>query len=115
MRIRATCHACDREFLFFELRKVGTGVSDRCPNCHAPLGVQGLLAVRAEQAMAILVGSFDDLAGHQPNFTVHAGSVLRPIENALTPVALPRVPSALGLGSGSGSGSGSGRDGCHPI
>jgi ribosomal protein L34E len=92
MRIRATCHACDRDFLFFELRNVGSGVADRCPNCDRPLGVQGLRAVRAEQAMAILVGALDDLADHHPEFTVHADSVLRPIENALTPLALPPAP-----------------------
>ena len=89
MRIRATCHACDRDFLFFELRNTGIGVADRCPNCDRPLGAQGLLTVRAEQALAILVGSLEDLAGRHPNFTVHAGSVLRPIETALTPLALP--------------------------
>lgn len=89
MRIRATCHACDRDFLFFELRNVGSGVADRCPNCSRPLGVQGLLAVRAEQAMAILVAALDDLADHHPDFTVQADSVLRPIEAVLTPLAAP--------------------------
>lgn len=72
MRIRATCRACERDFLFFELRNTGTGVADRCPNCDRLLGTRGLLAVRAEQALAVLVGSLEELARHDPNFTVHA-------------------------------------------
>lgn len=97
MRIRATCHACHRDFLFFELRNTGTGVADRCPNCHRLLGTRGLLAVRAEQALAVLTGSLEELARHHPNFTVHASSVLGPVENALEtltapPVAEPQEP-----------------------
>lgn len=89
MRIRATCHACNRDFLFFELRKAGTGAADRCPNCDQLLGSRGLLAVRAEQALAVLVGSLEDLARQDPNFTVHAGSVLKPVEDALASITAP--------------------------
>lgn len=89
MRIRATCRACERDFLFFELRNTGTGVADRCPSCDRLLGARGLLAVRAEQALAVLVGSLEDLARHDPNFTVHASTVLRPVETALAGLAAP--------------------------
>jgi hypothetical protein len=91
MRIRATCRACERDFLFFELRNTGTGVSDRCPSCDRLLGVRGLLAVRAEQALAVLVGSLEELARHDPNFTVHASSVLGPVERAVADLATPPV------------------------
>ena len=83
MRIRATCHACSRDFLFFELRNTGAGITDRCPNCDRPLGARGILAVRAEQALAVLVGSLEDLGRSHPNFTVQPGSVLRPVDEAL--------------------------------
>ena len=89
MRIRATCRACERDFLFYELRNTATGVADRCPSCGRPLGVRGLLAVRAEQALAVLVGTLDELARHDPNFTVHPGTVLRPVENALADLVAP--------------------------
>jgi hypothetical protein len=97
MRIRATCRACDRDFLFFELRNTGAGITDRCPSCNRLLGARGLLAVRAEQALAVLVGSLEELARHDPNFTVHAGTVLKPVEDALTtlavgPAAKPEKP-----------------------
>jgi hypothetical protein len=88
MRIRAVCRACERDFLFFELRTT-TGVADRCPNCDRFLGARGILAVRAEQALAVLVGSLDELARHGPNFTVHASTVLTPVENALTELSVP--------------------------
>jgi hypothetical protein len=91
MRIRATCRACERDFLFYELRNAARGVPDHCPNCGRLLGVRGLLAVRAEQALAVLVGSLEELARHDPNFTVHAGSVLRPVENAVADLAAPPV------------------------
>lgn len=89
MRIRATCHACDRDFLFFELRNTGEGIVDSCPNCNRPLGVRGLLTVRAEQALAVLVASLEELARHQPNFTIRASSVTRPVENALADLVAP--------------------------
>ena len=89
MRIRATCHACDQDFLFFELRSIGAGMADCCPNCDRPLGVRGVLAVRAEQALAVLVGSLEELARHDPNFTVRASSVTRPVEIALTTLVAP--------------------------
>ena len=97
MRIRATCHACDRDFLFFELRNTGAGIADRCPNCDRLLGARGVLAVRAEQALAVLVGSLEDLGRSHPNFTVHTGSVLKPVDEALAtltarPAAEPREP-----------------------
>jgi hypothetical protein len=94
MRIRATCRACERDFLFFELRNTGTGVADLCPNCGRLLGARGLLALRAEQALAVLVGSLQELARHDPNFTVHAGTVLRPVENALAGLAAPPADPA---------------------
>ena len=87
MRIRASCDACGRDFLFFELRHVDGRDANRCPNCHQLLGVRGLLAVRAEQALAVLVESLDDLARHDPNFTVNTGSVLRPVEEAVAGLA----------------------------
>lgn len=89
MRIRATCHTCDRDFLFFELRNTGAGIADRCPNCDRLLGVRGVLAVRAEQALAVLVGSLEELARQDPNFTIRASSVERPIENALAALVTP--------------------------
>jgi hypothetical protein len=89
MRIRATCHACDRDFHFFELRNAGTGMAGRCPNCDRPLGVRGVLAVRAEQALAVLVGSLEELARQDPNFTVRASSVTGPVEKALATLAAP--------------------------
>jgi hypothetical protein len=97
MRIRATCHACDRDFLFFELRNTGTGIAERCPNCDRLLGARGVLAVRAEQALAVLVGSLEDLGRSHPNFTVHTGSVLKPVDDALAtltarPAAEPEEP-----------------------
>jgi hypothetical protein len=88
MRIRATCHACNRDFLFFELRNTGTGITDRCPNCDRPLGARGVLAVRTEQALAVLVGSLEDLCRSHPNFTVHTGSVLKPVDEALAPLTV---------------------------
>jgi len=91
MRIRATCHACERDFLFYGLRKAAAGIADRCPNCDRLLGARGLLAVRAEQALAVLVGSLDELARHDPNFTVHPSSVLRPVENALANLGSPAI------------------------
>ena len=99
MRIRATCHACDRDFLFFELRNTDSGIANRCPNCDRLLGPRGLLAVRAEQALAVLTESLEELARHHPNFTVHARSVLGPVENALEtltarPVAEPEEPTS---------------------
>ena len=87
MRIRATCHACDRDFLFFELRNTGAGIADRCPNCDRPLGARGVLAVRAEQALAVLVGALEDLGRGNPNFTVHSTSVLKPVDDALATLA----------------------------
>jgi hypothetical protein len=89
MRIRATCNACHRDFLFFELRHGDPGTTDRCPNCRQPLGVRGILAVRAEQALAILAHSLEELARHEPNFTIREKSVLTPIEEALAPLATP--------------------------
>lgn len=89
MRIRATCHTCDVDFLFFELRNTGTGIGDSCPNCHGPLGVRGLLAIRAEQALAVLVRSLEELGRQDPNFTVRASSVTQPVENALATLAAP--------------------------
>ena len=87
MRIRATCNACNRDFLFFELRHGDPWTTDRCPNCRRPLGVPGALAVRAEQALAILAHSLEELGRHEPNFTVREASVLTPIEAALAPLA----------------------------
>ena len=89
MRIRATCHACDRDFLFFELRNTGDGIADSCPNCGRPLGVRGLLTVRTEQALAVLVASLEELARHNPNFSVRASSVTRPVEKALANLVDP--------------------------
>jgi hypothetical protein len=91
MRIRATCHFCSRDFLFFELRNTGgSRLADQCPNCGSVLGVRGLTAVRTEQALAVLLESLDELTRHEPNFTVHRDSVLRPVDAALEPLtALP--------------------------
>ncbi len=85
MRIRATCHACGRDFLFLKLRNVDAPAADRCPHCAQLLGVRGLQAIRAEQALAILIEALGELARHHPNFTIRAGSVLRPVEEAVTP------------------------------
>jgi hypothetical protein len=94
MRIRATCHACNRDFLFFELRHGDPSTTDRCPNCQRPLGVRGVQAVRAEQALAILVHSLEELARRDPNFTVRKSTVLAPIEEALAPLAASEHPAA---------------------
>ncbi len=89
MHIRATCNACNRDFLFFQLRHGDPWTADRCPHCDRRLGVEGLLAVRAEKALALLVRSLDDLGRHNPNFTVRPTSILGPIENAIAPLAPP--------------------------
>jgi hypothetical protein len=86
MRIRATCHACNRDFLFFQLRHGDPWTTDRCPHCDRPLGVRGVLAVRAEQALAVFIHSLEELGRHHPDFTVRETSVLAPIEDALEPL-----------------------------
>ena len=86
MRIRATCNACNKDFLFFELRHGDPWITDRCPNCNRPLGVPGVLAVRAEQALALLVHALDELGRQEPNFTVRETSILAPIDEALAPL-----------------------------
>ncbi len=84
MRIRATCERCGRDFLFFQLYAAGPEVSDRCPSCSAHLGIMGVgrQAARAEQALASLVQALEEM-GEQRRFTIQAGSVLGPIQEAL--------------------------------
>ena len=54
MRIRATCHSCRRDFLFFQLYNADPGRGDRCPHCTNHLGVIGAhrVALAADQAAA---------------------------------------------------------------
>ena len=93
MRIRATCLACNRDFLFFQLRHGDPWTTDRCPHCDRPLGVRAVVAVRAEQALAVLVHSLEELGRHQPNFTVRKTTVLGPVEDALGPITAPPAGS----------------------
>jgi hypothetical protein len=78
MRIRATCHACGRDFLFFQLYNADPRDSDRCPHCHTHLGVGNLrpLALEADLALSRLALRLEGLVDGTPAFTLRGDSVL---------------------------------------
>lgn len=85
MRIRATCDACGRDFLFFQLYNADAWQADSCPHCHADLGVPNLrhLALAADRALTALVAVLEQIAARSHSFTVTRDSVLRPLETAV--------------------------------
>jgi hypothetical protein len=91
VRIRATCHACERDFLFFELYNADRWHADRCPHCQTHLGVSGArqLMLAADRAGLGLVQALTELAAREPAFTVKADSVLDRIESAVSALADP--------------------------
>jgi hypothetical protein len=85
MRIRATCNACGRDFLFFQLYNADPWHNDRCPHCNRHLGLLNgrHLALAADRAAAGLVRALSDIADRNPGFTVKPDSVLTRIEEAV--------------------------------
>ena len=91
MRIRATCNACGRDFLFFQLYNADPWLSDRCPHCRRHLGLPNgrHLALAADRAAASLVDSLRAIADRDPGFTVKPSSVLERIEDAVGQLSGP--------------------------
>jgi hypothetical protein len=85
MRIRATCHSCRRDFLFFQLYNADPGRGDRCPHCTNHLGVIGAhrVALAADQAAASLATALEGFADRGPSFSVLPDSVLVRIQAAV--------------------------------
>jgi hypothetical protein len=91
MRIRATCNACGRDFLFFQLYNADPWHNDRCPHCNRHLGLLNgrHLALAADRAAANLVNSLRAIADRNPGFTVKRASVLERIEDVVGELAAP--------------------------
>lgn len=94
MRIRATCDTCGRDFLFSQLYNADPWHTDKCPHCHAHLGVTNLrhLAHAADRALAGLVNVMTQIAERSPGFTLRTESVLSRLDEAtaaLAPVSDP--------------------------
>jgi hypothetical protein len=89
MRIRATCNACGRDFLFFELYNADAWHDDRCPHCNRHLGMTGArhLALAADRAAARLVQALREIADRTPGFAVKPDSVLGRIEEVIAELA----------------------------
>lgn len=74
MRLRATCHSCSKDFLFFELYNAAHWDDSRCPRCQAHLGIPNArrLFLATDQAAIALLSSLNQIAEREPNFTLHA-------------------------------------------
>lgn len=72
MRLRATCHACEKDFLFFELYNAHPADSDRCPRCQAPLGIPDVrrLMLAADQAALALFSMLEQMKDRAPGFSI---------------------------------------------
>jgi hypothetical protein len=91
MRIRATCNACGRDFLFFQLYNADPWHNDRCPHCNRHLGLLNgrHLALAADRAAASLANSLRAIADRNPAFSVKRDSVLGRIEDVVAELAAP--------------------------
>ena len=89
MRIQAICHACGREFLFFQLYHADPWQADRCPHCSAYLGIRHIraLAVAGDRALTALVGVLERLGEGRLGFTVDPASLLARLEAAVDVLA----------------------------
>jgi hypothetical protein len=90
VRIRATCHACERDFLFFQLyNATDQWHADRCPHCNRHLGINGLsrLAVAADRTAANLVAVLTEIADRDRAFTVKPDSVVARIDEITATLA----------------------------
>ena len=96
MRIRATCDACGRDFLFFQLYNADVWHADQCPHCQTHLGVTNLrhLALAADRALAALVSVLSQVAERSPKFTIEPSSVLERLEEATVALAPADSPPA---------------------
>lgn len=94
MRIRATCHACQRDLLLFQLYNTPPGDADKCPHCQRNLGVPNIrvLARAADEASARLINVLHQLGERHPGLGINAESLLAPIEEALE--HLPTTPTS---------------------
>ena len=72
MRLRATCHACEKDFLFFELYNADPADSDRCPRCQTPLGIPDVrrLMLAADQAALSLFSTLEQMKDRAPGFSI---------------------------------------------
>ena len=85
MRVRATCDACGRQFLFFQLYNADPDDADRCPHCGRHLGVVNVrsLARQADRAADRLTDCLNELAARGPAFRIDPDSILGPISDAV--------------------------------
>lgn len=102
MRIRATCHACGKDFLFFQLYNADAWHADKCPNCQVDLGVPNLrpLALAADRALSGLATALEQIADRSPGFALKRESVLHRLEQAADSLAekRPLTPPKEGRG-----------------
>lgn len=84
MRIRGTCDACNRDFLFVQLYSADPAHADRCPRCDHHLGIVGIaqLALAADRAATNLVRVLEGIAARDRAFTVERASVIDRIDEA---------------------------------
>ena len=92
MRIQATCHACGRDFLFFQLYHADPWQVDKCPHCSVHLGIPHIrhLALAGDRALSGLVRVLERMGEGRLGFTVEPQSVLARIEEAVDVLA-PRT------------------------
>ena len=94
----ATCHACERDFLFFQLyNATDHWHADRCPHCNRRLGINGLsrLALAADRTAANLVAALTEIADRDRAFTVKPDSVVARIDEVTAKLAAPPAESAM--------------------
>ena len=91
MRLRATCHTCDKDFLFFELYNAEPADSDRCPRCGTPLGIPDVrrLMQAADEAALALFSTLEQMKDRAPGFSIQ----LEPWIPRLEAVAASPAPS----------------------
>lgn len=92
MRIRATCHNCDRDFLVVQLYRADAWHADKCPHCSAHLGVVNIrpLALTADHSIDALVDALDQIAARHPAFTLNTESVRGRVDESVRAVNQPR-------------------------
>lgn len=95
MRLRATCHACEKDFLFFELYNAERWHHDRCPRCHTHLGIPGVrhLMQAADDAALTLLSTLEQMKDRAPAFSIHVD----PWRPRLEAIATPPDPDGAGL------------------
>jgi hypothetical protein len=99
MRLRATCHACEKDFLFFELYNADPADSDRCPRCRTPLGIPDVrrLMLAADQAALSLFSTLEQMKDRAPGFSIQLDPWLPRLEAVASSAAGAARASAPGL------------------